>query len=467
MDLATVVIVAFGVLVFGLASRRLEGTPLTLPLVFALFGWLIGSGGLAVADIDATHGGIHLLAEVTLIVVLFADAARIDARRLLVDHDLPLRMLVVGMPLTILGGALVARFLFPEATWPMAFLVAAILAPTDAALGQTVVASPRVPLRIRQAINVESGLNDGIALPLVLVFAMWAGAAGEHGSGAGEVFKFALLQLTLGPLVGAAVGYAGGRLIDSASRAGWASEPFQGICALAVALCAFAAAELAGGNGFIAAFAAGLAFGASVRSRCEFLFEFMESQGQLLTLLAFLVFGAAMLPGGLSVAVAATSVLAVLFLTVVRMLPIAISLGGTGLSWPSKLFLGWFGPRGLASILFALLILEEHPVAGGEELLACIVLTVALSILLHGISAAPLAAAYGRYVGRVGECVEHRHVEAMPLRHGASEIAANTIRGKQRPAMTRVSIYRLDDLADPRARLRTGRGSRPGRRALR
>lgn len=421
MDLGSIVVIALGVLAFGLVSRRLEGTVVTLPLVFALFGWLIGSGGLGIASIDASHGAIHLLAEVTLIVVLFADAARIDARCLLSDHDLPLRMLAIGMPLTLLAGALVARLLFPDASWPMAFLVAAILTPTDAALGQTVVASERVPLRIRQAINVESGLNDGIALPLVLVFAMWAGASGEHDSNATGLAQFAFLQVTLGPIAGVAIGYIGGRLIDRASAAGWASAPFQGICALATSLCAFAAAELIGGNGFIAAFSAGIAFGASVRSRCEFLFEFMESEGQLLTLLAFLVFGAAMLPQGLSVAVLATSVLAVLFLTIVRMLPIAISLSGTGLSWPSKLFLGWFGPRGLASILFALLILEEHPVAGGEELLACIVLTVALSIVLHGVSAAPLAAAYGAHIARSGECAEKRPVTAMPLRHGSSD----------------------------------------------
>lgn len=412
------VLVATGILVFGLFSKRLEGTPITLPIVFTGFGWLIGTAGLGLAEIDPSHGVIHTIAELTLVLVLFSDAARIDLKRLVSDHDLPLRLLCVGMPLTIITGAIVTMWVFPEATLPMVFLVASILAPTDAALGQSVVSSPAVPVRIRQALNVESGLNDGVALPLVLAFAIWAGAPVEDGTGLGDIVVFASLQLVLGPLVGLCIGYVGARLIDSAIVRRWITEPFQGIAILCVALAAFATAGAVGGNGFISAFTAGILFGSTLRQHCKFLFEFMETEGQLLTLLTFLIFGAVMLPQALDHAVWGTVLLTILFLTIVRMLPVAVALKGLGLSLPSKLFLGWFGPRGIASILFALLILEEYPIPGGEELLACVVITVAFSILLHGVSAAPLAKAYGVFVRRRGECAETRAVSEMPVRHG-------------------------------------------------
>ena len=418
MELTGIIVVLAGILVFGLFSKKLEGTPITLPIVFTGFGWLIGTAGLGLTDIDPSHGVIHTIAELTLILVLFSDAARIDLKRLLYDHDLPLRLLCIGMPLTIILGAFIALWIFPEVTWPMVFLVAAMLAPTDAALGQSVVSSPSVPVRIRQALNVESGLNDGIALPLVLAFAIWAGAPVEDEAGLGDVVAFAALQLTLGPLVGLGIGYIGARLIDTAITWRWITEPFQGIAILCVALAAFALAEVVGGNGFISAFTAGLFFGSLIRHHCKFLFEFMESEGHLLTIITFIIFGAVMLPQALHHAVWGTVLLALLFLTLVRMLPVAISVSGLGLSLPSKLFLGWFGPRGIASILFALLILEDYPIPGGEELLACVVITVALSIFFHGITAAPLARTYGAFVQSKGECAETKSVSEMPVRHG-------------------------------------------------
>lgn len=418
MDLLGIIVVVTGVLFFGLFSRKLEGTPLTLPIVFTVFGWLIGTAGLGLAEIDPGHGVIHTIAELTLILILFSDAARIDLKRLLSDHDLPLRLLSVGMPLSIVTGASIGLWIFPEATLPIIFLVASILAPTDAALGQSVVSSPSVPVRIRQALNVESGLNDGIALPLVLVFAILAGAPGGEGADFGDVVVFTALQLILGPLVGFGVGYIGARLIDMAITRRWITEPFQGVAILCVALAAFAVAESIGGNGFISAFTAGLFFGSILRHHCKFLFEFMESEGHLLTITTFIIFGSVMLPQALHHVAWGTVLLAVLFLTLVRMLSVAIAVTGLGLSLPSKLFLGWFGPRGIASILFALLILEDYPVPGGEELLACVVITVALSILLHGITAAPLSRAYGVFIKNKGECAETKDVSEMPVRHG-------------------------------------------------
>jgi NhaP-type Na+/H+ or K+/H+ antiporter len=388
-------IIALGIIAYGLVSSRLEGSLITVPMAFVAFGWLVGGGGLGLAEISPDHGFIHFLAELTLILVLFSDAARIDLKRLIADHNLPQRMLLIGLPATVLLGILAAVAVFPGMSLMEAALIAAILSPTDAALGQAVVSNPVVPVRIRQALNVESG--DG-----------------------GDLALFALKQITLGPLAGVIVGYAGARLIDWAAEAKWMSEPFEGITILALALLAFTGAEAVGGNGFIAAFAAGLTFGARLRHRCAFLFEFMETEGQFLVLLVFLIFGATMLPEALHAMNWQVLLYAVLSLTVVRMAPVALSLSGTGLSTSSKAFLGWFGPRGLASVLFALLIVEQYDIAHEEEILACIIVTVALSVLLHGLTAAPVAKAYGTMVARQGECEEAKPVSEMPVRHGFS-----------------------------------------------
>jgi NhaP-type Na+/H+ or K+/H+ antiporter len=420
MGLEGLAIVAVAALAFALLSKRLEGSILTLPIFIVAFGMAIGSGGLGIVALTPSHGSIHILAEITLVLVLFSDASRIDLKRLIADHNLPQRMLLIGMPLTIALGAIAAFLLFQNISWAWAFLLAAILAPTDAALGQSVVSNPVVPVRIRQALNVESGLNDGIALPVVLIFAICAGAASTETSSTADIARFTVLQVTLGPVAGIVVGYAGAFVIDRASARNWMSQPFEGIAILSVAALAFAAAELIGGNGFIAAFAGGLMFGAKVGEKCTFLLEFMETEGQILTLVTFLIFGTAMVPAATAGFTGETLIYAVLSLTLIRIVPVQLSLIGTHLSGPSQLFLGWFGPRGLASILFALLILEKHPIPGAEQILTCVVLTVLLSVVSHGVSAAPLARAYSKFVTARGECEESKPVSEIPVRHKMS-----------------------------------------------
>ena len=416
-DLQTVAIIAAALLLYALVSGRLRGTMITAPLVFIVFGFVTGSGGLDIVSMNVGHSAIHFVAEFTLILVLFTDASRIDLGRVRQDHNLPTRMLVVGLPLTIVAGTIVAAWMFPAFSFWEAVLLAALLAPTDAALGHAVVSAKEVPVRIRQAVNIESGLNDGIALPVVLLLAAVAG--GHSGAtAAGDWLRFGVLQVTLGPLVGAALGYAGARLLDEAGERGWATTSFQGIGILALAVGTYAAAELAGGNGFIAVFVAGMVFGNTVRHPCTFLFEFMETEGQLLMLLTFLIFGAALLPEAMAHLSLENLGYALLSLTVIRMLPIAVSLVGSGVRTPTKLFLGWFGPRGLASILFVLLILEGSEVPHKEQILSVTVLTVALSALLHGISAAPFARRYGRLAESMGECEENQQAVELPLREG-------------------------------------------------
>lgn len=384
-----------------------------------MFGFLAGPGGFGLADIDVEHSAIHIIAELTLILVLFTDASRIDINRVREDHNLPVRMLLIGLPLAIAAGAFVAAALFPTFSIWEAALLAALLAPTDAALGQSVVSAKAVPLRIRQSINIESGLNDGIALPAVLMFAALAGAA-HGGNEAGDWLRFGVMQVTLGPLAGAIIGYAGARLLDAAAERRWATTAFQGIGILSLSVLSYVLAEMIGGNGFISAFVGGLVLGNSLRHPCTYLFEFMESEGQLLMLITFLVFGAALLPEGLAHVDVTFVVYAVLSLTAIRMVPIALSLLGSGLRMPTYLFLGWFGPRGLASILFVLLILEEADIPHRAEILSITVITVALSVILHGVSSAPLANAYGRLAERMGECEEGKTVSDMPLREGLS-----------------------------------------------
>jgi NhaP-type Na+/H+ or K+/H+ antiporter len=325
--------------------------------------------------------------------------------------------LIVGLPLAIVAGTFIAWWLFPEFSLWEAALLAALLAPTDAALGQAVVAARAVPARIRQAINIESGLNDGIVLPAVLLCAALA-STGHGAQEPGGWVRFAVLQLTLGPIAGVAIGFAGARLLDTAVERRWVNSSFQGIGILSMAVFTYVSAELIGGNGFIAAFVGGAVFGNTIRHTCTFLFEFMEAEGQFLMLVTFLIFGAALLPEGLAHISPIYVVYSALSLTVVRMIPIALSVVGSGLKLPSQLFLGWFGPRGLASILFVLLILEESAIPHHDEILSITVLTVAMSALLHGMSAAPLSNAYGRLVARTGECAETRPVVEMPLRAG-------------------------------------------------
>ena len=416
MESLAFVVVAAGILGFGLISEKVQKSILTPPMAFVAFGLAVSHLGMVHFHVDEHM--IHTLAEITLVLVLFTDASRIDLRLLRQEHDLPVRLLLIGMPLTVILGTLSASWLFPAFTIWEAALLAAVLAPTDAALGQAVVSSPLVPVRIRQALNVESGLNDGIALPLVLVFLSTCASAVPGQGGTEYWLKFAALQVTLGPLVGFLVGGLGGRWVQTASERGWMSHPFVRLSSLGLALLSFAAAEVIGGNGFIAAFCAGLAMGNAARRLSDAIHNFAEAEGQLLTLLVFLIFGASILPELLHHGSGAMWIYAVLSLTVVRMLPVALSLLGMGLRWQTVGFLGWFGPRGIASILFGLLVVESSVLEARDEIFQVVIATVVLSVLAHGVTAYPGAKWYARCSGTLDseEAPEHQQVTEMPVR---------------------------------------------------
>lgn len=381
------------IIAYSLMTKLIARTVLTLPIFFVALGFLCAPATEALGTAEELRGSARLLVEITLILVLFADASHIRFARLKNTFSIPLRMLVIGMPATIAFGTMFVFLISPQSGLALCLLTAAVLTPTDAALGQTVVSSPDVPKRLSQSINVESGLNDGLVLPFVLLGAILA-SSNLHGTD-GLAFM-AVTQIVLGPVAGIVVGWVAARALDLAQQRGWIIESAQGIVFLATAFLSFIGAELVGGNGFIAAFVAGAVFGNAYRHDIHFIREFMEGVGQLLTMVAFLVFGALMLPDGLAHMNLTTVLLAIGFLTVVRMLPIWISLIGTDLAPKEKLFLGWFGPRGLASILFTLIMMDEFDFPNEEKLLACVSLTVGLSVLLHGISATPLAKRIGR-----------------------------------------------------------------------
>jgi NhaP-type Na+/H+ or K+/H+ antiporter len=296
----------------------------------------------------------------------------------------------------------VATLIFNVLTFWEAFVLGVILAPTDAALGQAVVSLPKVPVRIRQALNVESGLNDGIALPFLLLFLSLAGAA-EQTQPAPYWVRFSLLQLVLGPAAGIAVGYFGGKLVVRGTRSGWITQSFQSLSVLGLSVLAFSLAQLVGGNGYIAAFAAGLILGNTSRSVCTYLFEFGEAEGQLLTLLTLMLYGAVMVLPSLDHINILVVLYGILSLTVVRMLPVAISMIGVHLRWNSVLFLGWFGPRGIASILYGLLLLEKVNITGREEIFSITITTVLMSVFIHGLTALPGANWYAARVEKMKE----------------------------------------------------------------
>ncbi|GAA4453510.1 cation:proton antiporter [Novipirellula rosea] len=408
---------AFVVLCYALVSAIIPKTLLTAPLCFVAAGVMLSEILTLSVELDLAKL-IEKVAELTLVILLFTDASRIDVRVLTRELGYPVRLLSIGMPLTIGLGMLAAWWIFPEFTVWEAALLAAILAPTDAALGQAVVSSSRVPQRIRQALNVESGLNDGIAVPFVLLFASLAAVTSDSES-VTHWLLFWAKQVTLGPVVGVAVGAIGGKLLDFATAKGWVMDSFMQLSGIALAILAWSIATTVDGNAFIAAFSAGLAIASMTQSVKPVIQNFAETEGQLLSLVTFLLFGAVLVVPAFRAAGWSDWLYAILSLTVIRMIPVTVSLIGTKLHRSTMLFMGWFGPRGLASVIFALLVTSEHTFPHGDSLFNVVILTATLSVLVHGMTALPGVAAYSRII-RAEEHQdrsEHDPVTEHPLRH--------------------------------------------------
>ena len=393
-DLAIVAALVFG---WGTLSARLERFDVTAPITFVVAGLLLTHGPLAFLGLQPSNELIKELAEFTLALVLFSDASRVGLHELRAAAGLYLRLLGVALPLTIGLGTLLALALAGGGSIWLALLVGAALAPTDAALGAGMMTNPVIPVRIRRLINVESGLNDGIATPFVS-FALAAAATGGEVAGHGPAAAAA--ELALGILVGGIVGGAGGLLVNAARKRGWAAEGFAGSAVLGLAVCAYTAAVALHGNGFIGAFVGGLAFGTAGGRRGERLVPFVEETGALVSLLVWLAFGAVAVGPAVEGLTWQTVLYAVLSLTVIRMVPVAVALAGTHLGWATTALVGWFGPRGLASVVFALLALEELGNATAGHAVAVITITVLLSVVAHGATAGPVASRYAGLLTR-------------------------------------------------------------------
>ncbi|MDZ7676616.1 MAG: cation:proton antiporter [Acidimicrobiales bacterium] len=410
--MAVLTVIAIAVFAHGLVSKRLRTTIVTAPMVFVAIGLLTGSQALGVATVDLGSAEVIILAELTLSIMLFSDAVRVDPSMVRSFIGIPARMLGIGLPLSIAAGTAVARLVF-DLPWSEAALLGSILAATDAALGQAVLADHSVPARIRSSLNVESGLNDGLALPAVTLFiAVTLAEAEADAEPAAYWIRFVAEQIGFGVLAGAVIGAGAGWLLLRARRAGWVDGINAQLSALALVGLAYLSAEGLGGNAFIAAFIAGASFRLVGGHQAEHLTEFTEDSGQLLASITFVVFGNALLGPTLDDLTLAIAVFVVAALTVTRMVPIGLSLSGTGLRTPTIAFLGWFGPRGLASILFALIVLEETGSDVDDQLFVVVSWTVLASVVLHGASASWSARRYGVWYERHRDAVHEEHEPA-------------------------------------------------------
>ena len=390
-------VVAVTVLAYAAVSRKLERTAVTAAMVFTGAGLLVGAKTLGLVEPSPAGETVKLLAASTLAIVLFGDAARIDLRALREEYNVPARLLGIGLPLTIAAGFVVALGVFGSLGWPEALVLAVILAPTDAALGQAVVTLPGLPMPIRQGLNVESGLNDGLCVPVfaiaVAVASTEAGLIGEH-----RAVTLVAEEIGYGVLMGAAAGAVAAAVVVLAGARGWVEPVWLQVVPVAGAVLAYTAAVAVGGSGFIAAFVGGMVFGGIRRRIGGEVGYLVEELGGLLAAATFVVFGGALLGPALGHVTWSVGIYAVLSLTVIRMVPVAIAMLGTHARPPTIGFLGWFGPRGLASIVFAVLLVEAEGTLPHENVvLTTVFVTIGLSVLAHGVSAAPLARRYARW----------------------------------------------------------------------
>ena len=395
MNYADLTILALFVFVYCAISGRADRTPINGALVYTLFGLAVGSYGLDLLNSEVDSGGLRTIAELTLALVLFSDASKADLGVLKQTIAVPRRLLLVGLPVTIGLGILVGVILFPSLSFFEVAVLATMLAPTDAALGKAVVSNPAVPAYIRQGLNAESGLNDGICVPILFVFlALATGEATAQESG-GLALKLVLEELGIGLLVGVGLTAILTYVLRAAMHHGWILKDWRQIPVITMALGCFGAAQWLGGSGFIAAFSGGLLFGRLLPRDKQGLLAETESAGDVLALITWVAFGAGVVGPYLDVINWQVVVYALLSLSIIRMLPVYLCLRGTIASKPQKLFMGWFGPRGLASIVFGVIVFGEK-LPGGDTISLTVGITILLSVVAHGLTANPLAARLGR-----------------------------------------------------------------------
>ncbi|WP_017786527.1 cation:proton antiporter [Aeromonas dhakensis] len=388
------VIAAF-LLIYSLIAGRFESRLINGPLLFLLMGWLLGPGGIELLSLSIDSDGIKLLAELTLVIVLFSDAANTNWQVLLANRSLPIRLLLIGLPLTLLAGTLFGRWVYPDLPLLELAILSTILAPTDAALGKAVVSNPAVPAPIREGLNQESGLNDGICVPVLLLLLALIAPTEQH-SGTGLLAITLLLEeIGIGLLVAWGLTTFTLRLLKASYLNGWQLPLWRQLTMPGLALLCFALAQTLGGSGFIAAFVGGLLMGRKLGEHKHAYLDSCEGYGDLLSVVIWMVFGATLMPMLTELLHWQYWLYAAASLTLLRMVPVWLSLLGTGLKLELKLFIGWFGPRGLASIVFAVMVLQNEPALHGQRpIIATVLCTIILSVILHGLTANPWVARF-------------------------------------------------------------------------
>ncbi|WP_454863385.1 cation:proton antiporter [Pseudomonas hormoni] len=374
-------------LIYSIFAGRFESRLLNGPLMFMLAGLILGPAYLGILEPRINKDGLKILAELTLAIVLFSDAANADLKVLRAHEGLPLRLLMIGLPLTMLSGWLVGIWLFPQIPLVELAILATLLAPTDAALGKAVVSNPKVPASVREGLNVESGLNDGICVPVLLMFLALL-VEEQTQSPLSLALELVIEELGIGAITGVALTFGAWLLQRYSGKHRWQTPMWSQLTLPGLAILCFATAQASGGSGFIASFVGGLLASYLFTEQKHQLLKASEEFASLLSVITWVVFGALVIPWAWSSFTWNIWLYAVLSLTAIRILPVLISLAGTGFDFETRLFIGWFGPRGLASIVFAIMILD-YPLQASRTLVAVAACTVLLSVLLHGLSANP------------------------------------------------------------------------------
>lgn len=388
-------ILAAVVLLYSAGAGRVGRSWFSGPILFTVAGMILGPAGLDALRLPLTAADLRTLAELALAMVLFSDAAHADLSVVRRTLALPERLLLIGLPLTIVLGFLVGLLVFPQIDVLEVALLATLLAPTDAALGAPVVSNAAVPAATREALNLESGLNDGICVPVVVVLLTFAVGTEIEGSTVGHIVMVVVEEIGIGLVAGLVLTGGGVAVLRLASRLGWTSEHWLHVPVVALAALCFTAAQALGGSGFIACFTGGLLYGFLQSGRHPDLLGGASSTGEVLALLTWVVFGGPVLERLLPQMTWHVVLYAVLSLSVIRMLPVFVSLAATGMTLPTKLFIGWFGPRGLASIVFGVIVVDAG-LPGRSTVAATAACTVLLSVIAHGMTANPLIATLGR-----------------------------------------------------------------------
>ena len=388
-------VLAVFVFCYSIVAGRVERAATSGPIVFVVAGLLMGPLGLGWFDGDVSRTELRVFADLTLALILFIDAANADLAILRRQFRIPSRMLLFGLPGVIFLGTITAALLFDVLSLYEAAILGTMLAATDAALGKAVVTNKAVPTQIREGLNIESGLNDGLCVPILFVFIALALGSGAEGSSTMHALKLVIQELGIGLAVGLGLTAIGAWALRWCHDQGWVTEIWKQVTVVALAIACFTVAQSLHGSGYIAAFTGGLLFGFMAKGDTHKLVLAAEGTGETLALMTWMLFGAVVIGQSVERFTWEMLVYALLSLTVIRMLPVFLSLAGTGESTASKLFLGWFGPRGLASIVFAIIVLNEG-VPGGKFIAMVVVLTVFFSLVAHGVSANPLAKLMGQ-----------------------------------------------------------------------